>query len=138
MAKRETGITVVRVGYSGNSLNIPLPSTNTVYTDSVDISDSLLWANVGMASILNGVLSSANVIITCEEGWRKPTIEGSADPVFVAVQTQSITAVNTWNYTALLSGSVNAIVPYIRFKVVSATTNTSSTVNINIMKQVSG
>jgi hypothetical protein len=155
MARKETGITVTNVAHNGfvttttgyanvtvsnGMVYIPLPTANTVYTDSIYIGDNMLLSNIGMASILNGVQGSASVIITMEEGWRKPNLEGSADPVYVALQTQTITAVATWNYTALLSASNAAIVPYIRFKLgpTASSINTSSTVNIVVMEQVSG
>lgn len=137
MARKETGIVVVNASYSGNLVNIPLPTTNTVYTNTINISDANN-RNVGAAFKLNGVLNSANAIATLEGGFSPPAIEGAQSPIFVAIQTQAMTAVGTWNYLALLSGAVNTVVPYVRFKVVSATTNTSSTVNIKLIKQVSG
>jgi len=137
MARNETAVKIINVGYSAGSINIPLPTTNTVFTDSVYIGDCLN-REIGAGAILNGILSSANTIVTLEQAYGLPVVEGSADALYVAVQTINITAVGTWNYVALLSSNVNAVTPYIRFKVTSVTTNTSSTVNIKLCKQVSG
>lgn len=137
MARKETGIVVVSAVCSGSTVNLPLPSTNTVWTDSIKIDDTYS-RNIGAACILNGVLDSANAIVTAEQSFESPAVEGSAHASYVAVQTVNITAVGTWNYVALMSGAIHAIWPYIRFKVASVTTNTSSTVNIKVSRQVSG
>jgi hypothetical protein len=145
MARKETGITVTQVGYSSGTVTvsngmvyIPLASANTIYTDSLYIGDNMMLSNVGCATVMNGVLGSANVVLTLEESWRKPAIEGSFDITYVAVQTVNMLTVGTWGYTALLSASNASIVPYIRFKAVGTLLNTSSTVNVVVMEQVSG
>jgi len=143
MAKKERKMIVLPVTYSRNAanVNIPLPSTNTVYTDSYNMDDC---ETLSCVYKLNGVLSSANCIVTLEQSFEPPDVEGSIHASYVPVHTKGITAVGTWNYLNIASPlytnltSAYIAVPYIRFKVVSATTNTSATVNIKLCKQVEG
>jgi hypothetical protein len=143
MARQEANVVLVNATYSSNAATvsnglvyIPLPTTNTVFTDVIYIGDCN-QRFLGAGVILNGILSSANCIVTLEQSYSLPAIP-TENATFVAVQTVNITAVNTWNYVALLSATNAAITPYIRFKVASVTTSTSATVNIKVAKQVNG
>ena len=141
MARKERSIEVVSAVYSGNTTTLSLPTTNTIYTNSIDVSNA---ERLNMSAVLNGVLDSANCIITAEHSFEQPLIEGSAHPSYMPGQTLGITAVGTWNHTAVLypySGSISTnyvALPFIRFMVTSATTNTSSTVNIKVLKVLEG
>ena len=156
MARKETGVVVVHNSHKGYTqvtsgwtaptmsngmVYIPLPTTNTIYTDSVYIGDCN-QRFLGIGVMLTGnvaVNTSCSAIVTVEGGWSVPVVEGSFAPNYLALQTVNMVAASiSWNYQALQSGAINAVLPYVRCKVATVTTHTSGTINIVIMKQVSG
>jgi hypothetical protein len=146
MAKKETAVEVINVGYSsGASAVFTLNTATAIYSDSFYLGDASLGTNINSpinvgVTFASGVQGSVNVICFLEQSWRRPVVEGSFDATYVSASYNTVnhSAVGTWSYAALNTAAASVLLPYGRFRVQGATINTSSTVSLVLSKKVSG
>ncbi len=121
-------ITQVLTGANG-STTITLASTNTVYTDTFVLDDAVVAA----VTYTVASLTTALVALTVEESYELPTDQHSSHSTYL-----------TWN-TLISNAPVTTIshasitVPglaYGRVKIVGCGVNSSSTVTVQVHKQV--
>jgi len=135
MARKERAIQSFEVTITGGAVAIPIWSANTVYTNTIDMSDGEDWSV--STSFGNAALASCAVTTIFQQGWKLPTTEGADDAVFISASATTISCgpIGTWRNATL---NHTEGIRYGRFKVSGTGLNTASTVTIVIHKTVEG
>ena len=135
MARKQRHIIDIPVTITGGSVAIPIWSANTVYTQSIDMSDGEDWSV--STSFGNAALASCAVTTIFEQGWQKPVTEGASDATMISATATTISCgpIATWRNISL---NHTEGIRYGRFKVSGSGLNTASTVTIVLHKTVEG
>ena len=143
MARKERSIAVYDVTYSVNSTVISMPTASVVYTNTFEVGDATQLTLVTLMS--SGTLNTASCVVTVEQSFKSPVIQGSWDATYTAIQTKGLATVGTYNYVTIASDILMppvstgyVAVPYLRFKVEGGANNSSATVKLWLCKRMEG
>ena len=118
---------------SASTINVPI--TNTIYTKSISMRHNRTSEDIGVMLKAEST-GTITLKVDVEQGYAKPTTEGSADANYVTTDTLSLSGSESVSDTYWKIATIDTVVmPYMRFKIIGSGSNAFSTnVQMKVIK----